>query len=272
MYDTATILVIFGSLLFILALLGGGITVKEIKVPPIQSRIRIFLYPVSIAFIVGGVWLSRQPPPTSLLPTVEPTLLEEIAQSSLDRETQAVDNFGCYVWKDDFSQISGWGNDELDWGSWGHENGEYRMSLYNSQSLSLRCALCDGLNYQSFQVSVTARTPQSKGSWGIYFWGKEKSRFSLELDKDGNALIKQYDDFDMIILGSQQTDVKATSEIRVEYQNGKIDGYINGAQVLTVPMSSPPVFGNYGVGLIQASLFSDSAETFFDDFSFSGCP
>jgi hypothetical protein len=202
MYDTASILVIFGSILFILSVLGGGITVKEIQIPAIQSRVRVFLFPVSIIFIVAGVWLSRQSSQASVIPMVQPTFETEksTSQPVLATETQPNDPFNCRVLSDDFGQISGWGDEKLDWGGWSHENGEYKVSLYGPNSLAKRCNFCDSFYQKDFRLSINARTQQPKGSWGIYFWGKDNIQYSFELDKDGNASIKQYDGFDSIIL------------------------------------------------------------------------
>lgn len=182
------------------------------------------------------------------------------------------DAFSCSKWSDDFSQISGWADGQLDWGSWVHENGEYRMNIYGAHLLALKCNLCNGLSQEDFRLSIIARTPQPKGSWGVYFWDKDKKRYSLELDENGNALIKRYEDFDYAILDSQPINLLTSNDLAVEYINETLGGYVNGERVLEVSITSPPVIGTYGVGMIQLSLSSDSAEVFFDDFSFSGCP
>jgi len=62
------ILVTLGGLLFLMALLGGGITLKEISLPPISSRLRIVLVPISLGIMAFGIWLSlggALPPPAA---------------------------------------------------------------------------------------------------------------------------------------------------------------------------------------------------------------
>lgn len=75
MMDVATVIAILGSVLFVLALLGGGIALKEISIPPIPGKLRVVLFPLGAALIASGVWLSRQPAvePGAAPPPVVPT-------------------------------------------------------------------------------------------------------------------------------------------------------------------------------------------------------
>jgi hypothetical protein len=58
MLDVPTILVVFGAILFLLALFGGGLKIKEINLPPISQQYRIGLFLLSFVFIGVGIWLS----------------------------------------------------------------------------------------------------------------------------------------------------------------------------------------------------------------------
>ena len=53
-----TVIVILGALLFLLGILGGGISLKEISLPPVSTRLRAVLIPLSIVMMAFGVWLS----------------------------------------------------------------------------------------------------------------------------------------------------------------------------------------------------------------------
>lgn len=58
MSDVPTILAILGGILLLLALLGGGLTVREFSVPTLPGRMRVILLPAGLVFIALGIWLS----------------------------------------------------------------------------------------------------------------------------------------------------------------------------------------------------------------------
>jgi len=58
MIQVPTVIVALGALLFLMALLGGGFTLKEVSLPAISSGLRIILVPISLIMMALGVWLS----------------------------------------------------------------------------------------------------------------------------------------------------------------------------------------------------------------------
>ncbi len=62
MTQVPTVIVALGGLLFLMALLGGGITLKEISLPTISPGLRIILIPISLVMMALGIWLSLGSP------------------------------------------------------------------------------------------------------------------------------------------------------------------------------------------------------------------
>lgn len=68
------VLVILGAILLVLGLIGGGIKIKEVELPPLSKVLRITSAVVGLVFIVGGIGLnfiptSLTPPSSSLITT-----------------------------------------------------------------------------------------------------------------------------------------------------------------------------------------------------------
>jgi len=58
MAQVPTVIVVLGAILFLLGILGGGISLKEISLPPVSTKLRLVLVPMSLAMMAFGVWLS----------------------------------------------------------------------------------------------------------------------------------------------------------------------------------------------------------------------
>lgn len=71
MTQVPAIIVGLGALLFLVALLGGGITLKELSLPTASRGLRIVLLPISLLMMGFGVWLSLGTP-LPALPTAQP--------------------------------------------------------------------------------------------------------------------------------------------------------------------------------------------------------
>jgi hypothetical protein len=183
--------------------------------------------------------------------------------------------FGCVEWIDDFSNTEfGWGNGETDWGSWGHENGEYKVTVLPKTMLK-RCMfspLCESLNHKYFHIFVSARSTNNRGSWGIYFWDDEEGLFSFEIDEIGTVFINQYTQNHNITLATKPIKTLTTNRLELEYIDSKLSGFVNHEPAfIELPVTA--VDGYYGVGILQSTFKSEySSEVLFDDFSYSGCP
>jgi hypothetical protein len=69
MSEVPTVIVTLGALLFITAIFGGGITMKEVTIPAISRRLRIILFPLSIILMAFGIWIAFENPFQSLKDT-----------------------------------------------------------------------------------------------------------------------------------------------------------------------------------------------------------
>ena len=58
MSEVPTVIVMLGALLFLTAIFGGGITLKEVTIPSISRRLRLFLFPLSIFLMAFGIWIA----------------------------------------------------------------------------------------------------------------------------------------------------------------------------------------------------------------------
>jgi hypothetical protein len=90
MSEVPTVIVTLGALLFLTAIFGGGITMKEITIPAISRRLRLILFPLSLILMAFGVWIAFENPFQSLKGTVEPSLdgtTSAIPVPSATRET-----------------------------------------------------------------------------------------------------------------------------------------------------------------------------------------
>jgi len=88
---------ILGGSLVAIGLLGGGIEVRELKIPAVGWMPRIFSFVAGLAFVGLAVFLGPHPP-------VEPTPDAHAAATTIERETFPEPMFGglrldaCYEW------------------------------------------------------------------------------------------------------------------------------------------------------------------------------
>ncbi len=57
MSNVPAILTIIGGLMLLIALLGGGLSIKEVSIPVVPNHTRVILLPVGLVFLALGVWL-----------------------------------------------------------------------------------------------------------------------------------------------------------------------------------------------------------------------
>jgi len=75
--DVSTVIAIIGGIALLVALFGGGIVAKEIRIPPVSVGLRILSGLLGIALIGTAIWLSlssRPPAAIAQLPTATPTI------------------------------------------------------------------------------------------------------------------------------------------------------------------------------------------------------
>lgn len=80
--DVSTVIAIIGGIALLVGVFGGGIELKELKVPPINSTLRIISFVLGVILIVGAVIVSKpeflslipaQPSGSVTIPTPDPT-------------------------------------------------------------------------------------------------------------------------------------------------------------------------------------------------------
>jgi hypothetical protein len=95
--QTHTILIILGAVLLLAGVMGGGLTLKEMKLPSLDRYSRVLAGIVGAAFIVGGIYLEREArapqaatpePPRVEIPRVDPEA-EARAKARAEQEARA---------------------------------------------------------------------------------------------------------------------------------------------------------------------------------------
>ncbi|GLI57378.1 hypothetical protein PM10SUCC1_28920 [Propionigenium maris DSM 9537] len=59
MFGTHTILILMGSLLLLIGIAGGGISIKEIKIPKVNNLSRTLSFIMGIGCIIGGIYIEN---------------------------------------------------------------------------------------------------------------------------------------------------------------------------------------------------------------------
>jgi hypothetical protein len=124
---------------------------------------------------------------------------------------------------------------------------------------------------ENFRVSVVTVVTIPGGTWGIYYFDTGQNWSAFEIDADGNATIKKYENSQSSILKESVVPLLGQNRLKLENIGGEVFAYVNDSLVMQVP-AEPPVAGTFGIGLTITSEASAPVEVTFDDFSFSACP
>lgn len=274
--DAVTVIAIVGGISLIVGLLGGGIEAERLKIPLIPPRARVFAGIVGVILIAISVWLSTparfQGPLPNNPPTLQATPIPNETNTSSQTSPASSDLLACETWRDDFSLPSRWPQNQWDWVESAYQEQEYKILLYHPNYLSYVCWHCD-VSLDSFAASVSGRTVNGAGSWGIYFWAKGSLVYAFEIDGQ-TAYLKQYNDglSNVTILEHKDIEQLSTNRISIQYLNGTLTGSVNSKEAIRLPFTPAPVgSGTYGIGLSTASN-TENFEVRYDDYELLGCP
>ncbi len=243
----------------------------------ISNRTRTFALTVAVVILIVAVGvmklLSLSSSPNNYgneLSSVQITATANSSIVQISSATSTPDPAACRLSQDMFSETGPWGDDTVEWGEWGHMNGVYRMRLQHPSGV-LKRAWSETEVPENFRVVVTTLATIPGGTWGIYYFDTGQDWSAFEIDADGSATIKKYENSQSRILEQSVVPLSGQNRLKLENISGEVFAYVNDILVMQT-LAEPPAADTFGIGLTITSAASAPVEVTFDDFSFSACP